>query len=75
MSAKPLRLLRALKPPNGETMVLPIHSVYAPASAGPFKCSNCEYFTAPSKCSQPEIVKLRGGVVEPEACCDFFEKD
>lgn len=55
------------------TMTVPKHDVYQAADQGPFRCDNCEYFSTPNKCSNPEIVKLRGGMVEPGACCDYFE--
>ena len=53
----------------------PTHDVYADASKGPFLCGVCEYFKAPTTCTHPEIVKLRKGIVEYYACCDFFERD
>jgi hypothetical protein len=53
----------------------PTHDVYADASKGPFLCGVCEYFKPPTNCTQPEIVKLRKGVVEYYGCCDFFERD
>lgn len=38
-------------------------------------CGVCEYFKAPTTCTHPEIIKLRNGVVEFYACCDFFERN
>jgi hypothetical protein len=60
--------------PSGPTMEVPKHPVYQAADQGPFKCSNCHYFSEPNKCKQKQIIDLRGGRVEPDACCDYFEK-
>ena len=60
---------------TGEMMSVPKHDVYQDADQGPFRCDHCEYFSAPNKCSHPEIIKLRRGVVKPASCCDYFEKD
>lgn len=51
------------------------HQVYQGADQAPFRCDHCEYFTVPNQCVHPKIIKLRKGIVEPAACCDFFEKD
>lgn len=56
---------------------------YAPASQGPFVCSNCEYQKR-LYCEKPEVVReaqqLRGlakqasvVLVEGNACCNFHE--
>lgn len=52
----------------------PKHQVYQPAKEGPFRCDHCEYYVGPERCRKPEIVALRQGMVEPGACCDYFEK-
>lgn len=54
-------------------------AAYAPPSAGPFKCANCEYFDGKGHCNKPEVVKELGGRngvadVEAGACCNFFQK-
>lgn len=49
------------------------HQVYQGPENGPFRCDNCSYFSAPGSCSQPDIVQLQQGVVDPGGCCDYFE--
>jgi hypothetical protein len=41
--------------------------VYMGPDKGPFKCGNCERFSAPNSCSIVE------GAVEAEGCCDLFD--
>jgi predicted RNA binding protein YcfA (HicA-like mRNA interferase family) len=52
---------------------------YQPPTEGPFKCSNCEYFTEPDRCSKTQVIKELGGkgfaTVDPEGCCNFYSKD
>jgi hypothetical protein len=59
-------------------------AAYAPASAGPFRCDRCDYFTDQRECRKPEVVTeakaLRGlgrtalrASVDPGGCCNFFE--
>ena len=40
---------------------------------GPFRCDNCEFFTSPNRCSQPQVVNKVGGLVDPAGCCKFFD--
>lgn len=51
---------------------------YMGPDQGPFQCSNCEYFTAPNQCGKQQVMDELGGdqfaVVDPEGCCNFFEK-
>lgn len=51
---------------------------YMGPDQGPFKCANCEYFTAPNQCGKQQVMDELGGdqfaVVDPEGCCNFFEK-
>lgn len=55
---------------------------YQPPSQGPFRCDNCEYFSGGYKCNKPQVVKELGAIpgfpdkakVEPDGCCNFFEK-
>jgi hypothetical protein len=61
-------------PHSSSSMPEPPHAVYQDASQGPFMCSNCQYFSAPTQCSNKYIVATRGGTVEGAACCDLFEK-
>lgn len=42
---------------------------YFPADQGPFRCGNCEYFVKPSSCQKVK------GKIDPDACCNLFEKD
>lgn len=71
---KLIKGLKAAKPSEGDSAgPVPKHDIYADASKGPFKCSNCEYYPSPNTCNEPYMVKLRGPKVEPEACCDLFE--
>jgi hypothetical protein len=42
--------------------------VYMGREQGPFKCGRCESFAAPNAC---EKVK---GTIDPEACCNLFER-
>ena len=64
------------------------HQVYMPASAGPFRCSNCEYYPSAGRCNN-EVIMARaksgqGGLspsmivgdlvrVDPGGCSDEFE--
>ena len=57
-----------------QTMTVPVHEVYQPAKEGPFLCGHCTHFRPPTRCVQPEIVKLRKGVVEAGGCCDYYKK-
>ena len=62
-------------PSKKEKMVEePAHPIYADAKEGPFRCDHCEHYPSPNTCDHPFIVKMRGGKVEPGACCDFMEK-
>lgn len=56
-------------------MTVPDHRVLARGSDGPFLCSMCEYFHAPTRCTHPYIVQHYGGTVGGDWCCDFFEKN
>ena len=62
------------------------HSVYMNGNNGPFKCSNCEYYTGPNTCEQENIIELAGegkfglsldkngnARVDPDGCSDYFE--
>ena len=70
-----MKPIEGLKSASAKLDIMPEHPIYAPASEGPFACKFCEYYSDPNKCNQPIIVKLRKGIVEPDACCDWFEKD
>jgi hypothetical protein len=52
--------------------------VYMPPNKGPFKCSNCEYYPAPNECNKEEMIKVQkakgNATVQPEGCCNYFEK-
>ena len=59
-------------------------AAYAPPSAGPFMCANCEYYDH-TQCHRDEVIaefkRLRGlrmsataAPVDAAACCNFFEK-
>lgn len=39
---------------------------------GPFECDNCQFFSDPNQCAQPDIVRSQGGQVDPKGCCKFF---
>lgn len=57
-----------------------------PASEGPFRCDNCEYYISKNSCNNEHIVQLakrgRFGLsmngenakVDPNGCSDEFEK-
>jgi len=50
-------------------------AVYQPPEQGPFKCSNCKYFTADSRCTKPQLKRELGtDKVNAEGCCNFYEK-
>jgi len=40
--------------------------VYMTGDMGPFKCSNCCYFSEPNSCSVVE------GEIDPEGCCNMY---
>lgn len=56
-------------------MEVPYHRVLARGTDGPFLCSMCEYFRAPTRCLHSYIVQHFGGTVGGDWCCDFFEKN
>lgn len=39
---------------------------------GPFQCSNCQFYSDPNQCQQPDVVRTQGGKVDPNGCCKFF---
>lgn len=63
MAAKPIEGLKSLAHKTPKSMV-----VYMDGDKGPFKCANCEYFQDPSSCKKVE------GKIDPEGCCNLYEK-
>ena len=55
-------------------MTVLAHEIYQPAKDGPFLCGHCQWFSAPTTCHHPEIIKLRRGVVEFGGCCDYYQR-
>lgn len=61
------------------------HEPFLPAEDGPFECDDCQFFTGPNQCHQPNMIQLYGpadpgadytsgpdGQVSEKACCDWF---
>ena len=44
------------------------HVVYMGRNQGPFKCGNCDYFSAPSRCDNVK------GPIDMEGCCNLFTR-
>ena len=56
-------------------MVTMAHPIYLDESEGPFRCDRCTFANADAtRCSHPEIIKLRNGIITPASCSDFFHK-
>jgi hypothetical protein len=52
---------------------------YMGPKEGPFKCSNCEYFIAPTECTKKEMkiaqdTNGKTATVDPNGCCNYYEK-
>lgn len=64
------------------------HQGYLPGDEGPFRCDHCEYYSGQNRCRNTAVIQWakehRFGlkcdeasgkaVVQPDGCCDFFEK-
>lgn len=70
--ATPIDGLKATTP-KGKTITLPMHDFYATADQGPFRCDNCEHYSA-GTCNEPYVVQHHGADVAPGDCCDMFSK-
>ena len=47
-------------------------ALYAPASAGPFRCGNCQHFDK-GECDHPKVIAgPTKGKVETGGCCTYF---